>query len=211
MSLVDQLASSLNIKNETPNIDAAAVILKSPQRIVEIIEAIPQAEPALLGDCVEVLTMISEQQPQLVVPYADQIIPLLSHKKTRVRWEAMHCLAYLASFIPQRMSGLLPQLEEHIREDDSTIVRDYVVTALGNYGSTSQEAAQQVFPLLKMAVNVRDGKHAKLALEGFVKLVGLLPHEKDYFLRTAQAHLEGNRGSVKKAAKQLLKGVQQNF
>ncbi len=205
MSLVDQLSSSLNIKNEGPNKEAAEVILKTPQRVEEIMEALPITSPDLLGDCAEVLTMVSEQQPQIVVPYAERIFPLLSHKKTRVRWEAMHCLANLAFFIPQEMTELLPTLEERIREDDSTIVRDYAVTALGNYAASSKTAAQTVFPLLKMAINVREGKHAKLVLEAFVKIVEFLPEEKEYFQTIAEIHLEDSRGSVKKAAKQLKK------
>ena len=203
MNLINQLSTSLKTKNEAPNRRAADVILKNPQRVNEIIGGISEAAPALLGDCIEVLTLVAEQQPELITPYADVIIPFLQHQKTRVRWETIHCLAYLAESIPGKIKNILPVIEDLIRQDESTIVRDYAVTTLGNYGKTSFQAANKVFPILKMAINIREGKHAKLVLEAFVKMSVFLDSERDYLNRISEVYLADHRSPVKKGAKQI--------
>lgn len=110
-----------------------------------------------MGDWAEVLTKVAEEEPGFIVPYVARLAPLLAHPTTRVRWEAMHALALVAALTPRLMTRLLPQLQEKLRQDTSTIVRDYAVEALGAYAASGQAAADKAFHLLVEALTVWQG------------------------------------------------------
>lgn len=205
MGLINQLSTALGMKNSEPNLAAAQLILAGPSRMEEIAAGLVTEKNDLLADCAEVCTMVAEKKPEIVAPHVEKLVPLLDHKKTRVRWEAMHALAYCAPLRPDVMAGLMGKLDEILRTDKSTIVRDYAITALGNYGQLDQDTAQAVLPILKIGINIYDGKHAKLVLEGYQKMLPHLGTETVYLQRTAENLQDHPRGTVKKAAKQLLK------
>ena len=95
-----------------------------------------------MGDCAEVMTEVAKVPPEWVAPYAPLLPELLAHKKTRVRWEAMHALALVAAHIPESVCPLLPRLDGLIHNDESTIVRDHAIDAVANYAQVSPRAAE---------------------------------------------------------------------
>ena len=130
----------------------------------------------------------------------DHIIPLISHKDTRVRWESTHALALVASLVPEQVAPLLPDLVARIERDKSVIVRDYAVQALGEYGRSGPEAAREVLPHLLRALDVWDGKHARLALEAISKLLEVEPGLRAEVRAAAQGCLNHQRVSVRQLA-----------
>lgn len=207
MGLMDELSTSLELRNSEPNKAVAEKIIEDAALLHEIVVGMDTARDGLLADCAEVFTMVSEVKPELVAPHCDKLPPLLTHKKARVRWEAAHSLAYCAHLIPDLITDLLPTIEALITTDKSTIVRDYLITAVGNYGGNSAAAANLAFPLLKTAETVYDGKHAKLVLNGYAKLAQYLPEENPFFEATLTAYKKHIRASVKKAARDLEKVI----
>jgi len=158
----------------------------------------------LVGDCAEVFTEVAKENPALVVPYVARIAPLISHKNTRVRWESTHALALVASLAPERVAPLLPDLVAKIERDKSVIVRDCAVLALGEYGRSGPEAAREVFPHLSRALEMWEGKHAKLVLEAMSKLVEVEPGLGVEVQAAAQACLDHRRANVRRLAQKIV-------
>ena len=202
-----QLSSQLSERTEAANRAVAAECLKHPEHLQEIAGALGEANAALVGDCAEVLTKVAEQDPTLVAPYAEKLAALLDHKTTRVRWEAMHALALVAGRTPRLIGKLLPQLHLTLRTDASTIVRDYVVEALGSFAAASPAAADRAFPLLAEAISVWQGKHAARALTGLARVAEKAPQHAPAIRTLAYAQLGAGRGVTRKAAKSLLKSL----
>jgi hypothetical protein len=185
-----------------------AECIADPPLLEDIADGLKNADAALVGDCAEVLTHVASVYPERVAPYAEKLIPLLSHKTTRVRWEAMHALALIATHIPDTIATLLPQLQEMISADKSTIVRDHAVDTVGNYAGTSEQAAAQAFPILAKALRVWDSKHAARALNGLSNVALNAPGLQGELLSLAQDYVDHYRGVVKKAARRLVKTIE---
>jgi hypothetical protein len=205
MSLLAQLSSQVGDRSEEANREAAALCLADPSLLPEIAAGLQSADAALSGDCAEVLTMVAQERPAWIAPYAPALAALLGHQHTRTRWEATHALALVADLAPAVVAPLLPQLAASLRQDKSTIVRDYTVDMLGRYGRTSAEAARTALPLLQEALSLWDGKHAARALNALAEVAQRLPGYAAEMREIGQHFSSHPRSSVSKAAKQLLK------
>jgi hypothetical protein len=206
--LLAQLSSQLGDRTEAANRAVAALCLDQPALLAEIAGALNEPDAALVGDCAEVLTKVAEQNAGLVAPYAEQLVPLLDHATTRVRWEAMHALALVAALQPRLIARLLPSLRDKLHHDRSTIVRDYAVEALSVYAGAGKAAAEKAFPLLKEALTVWDGKHAARALRGLARVAERAPRHAAAIRALAYDHLSAGRAVTRTAAKAVLKSTE---
>jgi len=209
MTILDQLSSRLDDRTETANARVAEQCLAMPALLGEVSEGLLSKEAAIAGDCAEVMTKVAEEQPQWVAPYAPALITLLSHKNTRVRWEAAHALAFVAEAASLTIAANLASLAEIIRNDKSIIVRDYTVDAVGNYARSGAQAAREAYPILKEALTVWEGKHAGHALAGLANVVTTEPSLREEISSYGKQYLEDKRGVVRKAARTLIKSAKE--
>ncbi len=208
MNPLSQLSSQTGDRTEAANRAVAAQCLKHPELLQDIATGLAETNPALVGDCAEVFTKVAEQDPGLVVAYAEKLAPLLDHKTTRVRWEAMHALALVAALTPKLITRLLPQFQEKLRKEASTIVRDYVVEALGGFAGSGPAAADKAVPLLAEALTLWEGKHAARALSGLARVAEKAPQHEAAIRTLAYGQLGAARGVTRKAAKAVLKAME---
>jgi hypothetical protein len=204
MSILEKLSSACGDPSEVANKAVAAEALAQPDILDEVAAGLEHADRKLLGDCVEVFTEVAKVNPVLVAPYADRLVPLLGHKDTRVRWEATHAVALVATLVPDQIAPLLPDLEAKIERDRSVIVRDCAVIALGEYGHSGPEAARRAFSLLRGALEAWEGKHAKLVLEGMGKLLTVEPALAPSVRTAAQTCLDHKRANVRRLAQKMV-------
>jgi hypothetical protein len=78
------------------------------------------------------------------------------------------------------------------------------VKAVGEYGTSGPEASRQAFPLLRRALQVREGKHAKLVLEGMEELAAVEPALEPEVQVAAQTCLDHKRAKVQRSARKLV-------
>jgi predicted transcriptional regulator len=207
MSLVAQLSSQVGDRTERSNRKVATQCLANSKLLAEIAEGLKSKNAPLVGDCAEVLTLVAEQHPEWVAPYAQALSALLGHKTTRVAWAAMHALARATSSVPKTIEPLLPRLQQIIRTDSSVIVRDYATDALANYAATSGAAAERAYPLLREALTLWEGKHAAPALKGLTNAAALLPALRQQLREIAEEQTRARRPVVRKAAREALKAL----
>jgi hypothetical protein len=207
MSLLSQLSSQVGDRTEASNLRVVGLCLDDPSLLKEIYLGCTEDDPALVGDCAEVLTKVAETDPTLVVRYADGLSGLLLHPNTRVRWEATHAIALIAGLIPATVSALLPILVRMLREDQSVIVRDHAVDALGNYAATGDHASECVYPDLIEGLNLWNGKQAGHALHSLAKAAHYLPARQAELIEIADTYSHSDRPVIAKSAKELLNAV----
>jgi hypothetical protein len=206
MSVINQLSSQVGDRSEAANQAVVAQCLQNPALLSDIKDGLTSENADLQGDCAEVMTMVAEYKPELVIPFCVELFSLLYHEKTRVRWEAMHAVSLLAGYIPQTIENNLDLLSNLIHADGSTIVRDYAVDAVGNYAGLGAKEAASAYPILKEALFVWESKHAKQALHG-LKAVAIHLSEKRAEIRAlAEEFKDHRKGVVRKAAQGILKG-----
>ena len=208
--ILEQLSSQVHDRTAKSNLKAAARCIKDPALLDEIARGLKEQDAALVGDCAEVLTEVAREDPDLAARYAKDLAPLVNHATTRVRWEAMHALALVATRDPRVIASLLPRLDEIIRLDGSVIARDYAVDAVGNYAGTNMQAARAAYPLLVDALTVYKGRQAGHALAGLAKAVAADPELSDELGPVWERFADSASGVVRKAAKALMKAIKAN-
>ncbi|MCB8967448.1 MAG: hypothetical protein R3E31_12065 [Chloroflexota bacterium] len=202
--LLNQLSSQTG--NSRANYEVAAQCLQDKTLLAGIIEGTVNRDNDIVIDCAEVLTEIAKVQPVWIAPYGHLLPGLLNNKNNRARWEAMHCFALIAEYIPEIIEPMLDKLMEIVEKDKSVIVRDYAVDTVGNYSKTSETAAEKAYPILERSAQVWEGRHAKQALEGLGNVAAILPGKKREVQRIAEENLEHKKGVVRKIAKKLAHG-----
>ena len=92
MSIINKLSSSLNRRDELPNIKLAKEIADRNDKnaVKELIETLQNK--SLQNDCIKVIYEIGERKPALIAGYAKEMIALLEHKNNRLQWGAMTAL-----------------------------------------------------------------------------------------------------------------------
>ena len=205
MSILARLASQSGDWTAESNKRVVALVLQEPALLAEIAPGLESADAKLVGDCAEVMTMVAATRPELVVPYAAALIARLDDRDKRVRWETVHSLAEIAARAPDVITPLVRKLDEKIALDRSVIVRDYAILTLGEYGATSQAAARRVWPHLRQALLLWEGKHVGKALAAMLKLVKADPALKIEAEKVARLFADHKQASVRTAAKRLLK------
>lgn len=207
MNILDHLSSRTGDRTSQSNHKVAAQCIENPALLAFIANALQSSDVLLVGDGTEVLTVVAESRPELIVTYIQQLIPLLSHRTTRVRWEAAHALSYVAPLAPREIQQLLPRLKEIISKDHSLIVKDYTIDILGNFAKLGQQEAKIVYPLLKMALSISEGRHAVHALHGFQNILAANPRYSRHIRPVAERFVRDKRVVVRTAAKSLLQAT----
>lgn len=207
MNILTQLSSQIGDKTEKSNKIVSDQCLKKPQFLKHIVKGLHNDDVYLVGDCAEVLTNIAEVKPDLIIPFIDELIPLLSHPTSRVRWEAMHSIACIAELCPKKITPLLPQLKGICITDSSTIVRDHCTILIGNYAKTSKKAAQEAFVALELILEQWKEKQASRVFDGLQNIFNSDPSLKNEIISISKPFEKSKRQSVQKAYKSLLKSI----
>ena len=207
MEILNQLSSQKGDKTEDSNKIVAEQCIANQRLLAEIAIGLEDKNKKLQSDCIEVFTLVSEKKPEFIVPYAENIIPLLSSKESKTRWEAVHTLSYIADKIPDIISSILPTLQSLIETDKSTIVRDYTIDTVANYAKTNVETSEEAYELLKSTLDLWGEKHARQVLRGFNHVLDNFPDYKADIHLLVQPYLSANKKIVASEAKKIIKRV----
>jgi hypothetical protein len=205
MEILNQLSSQKGDRTEDCNKIVAEKCIANPRLLADIAVGLEDRNKKLQSDCIEVFTLVAEKKPESAVPYADNIIPLLSSKEAKTRWEAAHTLAYIADKIPDEIFSILPTLQSLVEKDHSTIVRDYSIDAIANYAKASVETSKKSYKLLKDILELWGEKHARQVFRGFNNILDNVPAYKTEINRLVQPYLSASKKIVATEAKKIVK------
>lgn len=207
MTIIDQLSSHTGDDTSGSNKLAAERCLVEPGLLAEIAAGMDSSDGHLAADCAEVMTLTALRNPQIITPYAAQLVKHINHRNTMARWETIHALAQIAHLVPDIITPLLPKFERIIRLDKSVIVRDYTVDAVANFAGVSESCARAAYPVLVEALTAWNGKQAHHALRGLQNAAARLPELREEIRSHAERCLEVGRPVTQKAARALLKDL----
>ena len=205
MEILNQLSSQKGDKTEDSNKIVAEKCIATPRLLAEIAIGLEDKNKKLQSDCIEVFTMVSEKNPELIVKYAENIVPLLSSKQAKTRWEAVHTLSYIADKIPDIISSILPTLQSLLEKDESTIVRDYAIDTISNYAGIGIETSEDTYELLKFTLDLWGEKHARQVFRGFNYVLDNLSVYNKEINSLVQPYLTANKKIVATEAKKIIK------
>jgi len=205
MEILNQLSSQKGDNTEISNQLVAEKCIVNQRVLAEIAVGLEDNDRKLQSDCIEVFTLVAEKKPEFVVPYSDNILPLLYSKESKTRWEAVHTLSYIADKIPDIIFSILPVLQSLIEKDKSTIVRDYTMDTVANYAKVSAETSEKSYELLKFALELWGEKHAKQVFKGFNHVLDNCFDCKEEIKLLVQPYLSASKKIVAAEAKKIIK------
>ena len=144
MSVLNKIASALNLRDDKPNIDLASEIaaLNNSEAVKELVENLTHKDKNIQSDCIKVLYEIAERNPALIIDYDTKFIELLSAKNNRMIWGAMAALDSITSFYPKKIYNHLVKIVAAI-DTGSVITKDRginILIKLANEKSYSKDA-----------------------------------------------------------------------
>ncbi|HPF12542.1 MAG TPA: hypothetical protein PKW08_13315 [Flavobacteriaceae bacterium] len=129
MNPIELLATSLNRRDEIPNIELAERIVatNNAKAIQELVDHLNHKK--LQNDCIKVLYEIGERAPSLIAEHASVFLDLLSHKNNRLQWGGMTALSAIttekAAFVREHLDTIMAAAD-----GGSVITRDQAVNIL---------------------------------------------------------------------------------
>lgn len=94
MSVLSKLATSLDRRDEVPNQELAAEIVRAGDKaaVEELAANLGSKNKGIRHDCIKVLYEIGYQKPDMIAAYLMDFVPLLESKDNRMQWGAMTAL-----------------------------------------------------------------------------------------------------------------------
>ncbi|HKP37675.1 MAG TPA: hypothetical protein VJT71_12535 [Pyrinomonadaceae bacterium] len=131
MTILNQLATALNRRDEVPNQELAERIVESRDKgaVRELVENLNHKDKNIQSDCIKVLYEIGERRPELIGAHAKEFGQLLDSKNNRLVWGAMTALDSIAALEPKAVRAMLPKILA-IADAGSVISRDHAVGIL---------------------------------------------------------------------------------
>ncbi len=149
-SILPRLASSLDRRDEHPNIELAIVLAQSgdQQAIDELFTIAISATKPFRHDALKTLYETALRNPQMLLPHLDQLIDLMQTKDNRMIWGAIQALDALTNLAPHYVASKLDIILD-AADRSSVVAKDKTMSILSKLNGKHQYA-KLVTPILLM-------------------------------------------------------------
>ena len=103
------------------------------------------------------IDLIAAKDPELLVPYIDQLIEALYRPEAQTRWEVPDVLTRLTGRHADQVGGACDGAEAALFDESSSAVRQAAFKFLTTYGQTSPDRSDAVWGLVNEAIQCYHG------------------------------------------------------
>lgn len=207
MSVIHELASALNRRDEVPNQELAAKMASSKDHagIKELVDHLQSKSKDIQNDCIKVLYEIGEREPKLISEYATVFLDLLKHKNNRLQWGGMTALDSIVSEKADFIYESLPEILEAVSKG-SVITMDGAVNILIKLCGSSKYV-ESVFDVLLEVLQKAPVNQLPMYAERSMKLVN--SKNKPRFIEILKSRLsEIDKESKRKRVEKVISKVE---
>lgn len=208
MTIIDQLATSLNRRDEIPNQELAKQIAKNNDKkaVKELIDNLRNKNKDIQNDCIKVIYEIGAVKPNLVADFSKELIELLDNKNNRLQWGAMIALDTITNEIPKTIYKALGKIID-VADKGSVITNDHCVGILIKLCGR-KEYAENAFSLLNERLKISPTNQLPMYAENALPIIN--EKNKATFIKTLSSRLvdiekDTKRIRVEKVIKKLTK------
>lgn len=137
--------------------ELAEAAAKDPAFLETIVEAISGDNRKVRQRCAGAVEMISEINPELLLPYVRDIIDALYRPEARTRWEALETLCNIVPIDARSCERGVNGAETSLFDEESGPARLAAFKFLSVYGATTANRAARVWPMLDEAIQCYHG------------------------------------------------------
>ena len=208
MDIIPKLATSLNRRDEVPNQELAAEIVKRRDTLAvdELVENLEGLSKGIRHDCIKVLYEVGYADPKLIADHISTFLSLLRNPDNRLQWGAMTALGCIVLEKRDEIFQVLPKIIRAANKV-SVITRDHCVNILISLSATDKYA-HDAFPLLLTQLLICPTNQLPMYAENAMQIVNSTNH--DAFVRLLSSRLdeiekETRRRRVEKVIKKVSK------
>jgi transcription elongation factor GreA-like protein len=180
-------------------------ISKNPETYIEILmQGLDSDEKRVQSGSSELVSLLSEDHPELLIGYVDKFIDNLDAKEPVLRWEAVCTLGNLARLDEKKkIIPVLPRLYP-LLQHKSIVLANHTVQALSKIAESNPEKAEEILNEL-----IKNAPLFKKTTVGFI--IEAMARFKDYELlvpkvrKFIEPYLDSKMKVVVKKAKKTLK------
>jgi hypothetical protein len=123
----------------------------------ELIDALGSETRALREYASNVLLIVAQQEPALLLDFGADIADALNRPESLTRYNTIETIGLLAQLQPKLVTSTFEALEDCLYDEDSGTVRLYAFRVLAAYGATGTARASKVWPSLSTALRCYHG------------------------------------------------------
>jgi hypothetical protein len=203
----DRLITLLTDKGTKASAEIAHALIKTPSKVDLAIEGLNSGKAKIKYGLARALLMLSEQKPEILYPFFDKFVELLSGKNNILKWTAIDIICNL-SFVDtgDKINNKILNDFFHLITGDSLITAGHVV------GNLWKIVVNEKHPADKIAVEMLKYDQADISdeckcilsghvLDSFSKFFDLLGNnKKKEVLIFADAQTSSTRGGTRRKA-----------
>jgi HEAT repeat protein len=143
--ILEVLASDKSHKEQVAVM--ARMALASRKSLAQLFSVLRTGNAVEKGTAAEVMKFVSQEKPEIMLPYVDALIGNIDDTVPRVRWGCPEAIGNIAKKYPQEVEGAIPKLRKNLN-DESTVVRwcaAYALSEIAMNHSGKQEELRIFF------------------------------------------------------------------
>lgn len=145
------------VASPSPEDEVIEATTVTPEEIAALIEALSGANRRKRQEAAHVLAQVAQQNSELLVSHADELIDALYRPEAQTRWEVLAALSELALTHPDLVEEAYDGAEASLFDEDSAIVRLSAFRFLVRLGKSSPERSDKVWGVLDEAIQCYHG------------------------------------------------------
>jgi hypothetical protein len=98
------------------------------------------------GTCADVMKYVTEENPEIAVPYVDDLIDFIDYKASRVKWGVQESIGNISKKYPEKVVKAIPNLLINTK-DNSTVVRWCAAYALTEIAKNNLRTRDELIPV----------------------------------------------------------------
>jgi len=146
MTIIENILK-LNIKPKEKQQKLVEAVLNGKIKGKDLIEFFKSASDVNKGTCSDVMKHVSEQKPEILAPFIDDLLGYINYKASRVKWGVPESIGNMAKKYPDKVEKAIPKLLINTK-DKSTVVRwcaAYALSEIAKYNSKKHKELISIF------------------------------------------------------------------
>ena len=157
-------------------------------------------------DASAIIAEVARMDPQLVVPYGNDLVEALELPEAQTRWESLDALTEICPFDTRVCDKAVKGAETALFDEGSGPLRLAAMRFLCTLGATTENRSEKVWDLIDEGIQCYHGdiefNEMLVALVGF-SAGKLSPRVKDEFAARMKFDSTNGKGTLKKRATQI--------
>lgn len=144
---IREIASS-GLKHKEQVAAMTELARKDKGALAELFDVLKTGNDVDRGTAAEVMKFVSQEAPELMLPYVDVIVEYIDYRAPRVRWGCPEAIGHIAWKYPAEVEKAVPKLLENLK-DKSTVVRWCAAFALTEIAKHHRERRKELATVLE--------------------------------------------------------------